>query len=54
VIRLLPNTDTLSIASTTMPSLEAERIADDVVVDFGANGNVVALRLILLHQLRLT
>ena len=44
-IRYFPNTDALSIRLNNKPSLESEEIADDVVVDFGANGNVVGIEI---------
>jgi uncharacterized protein YuzE len=44
-IRYFPNTDTLSIRLNNKPSLELEEIADDVVVDFDANGNVVGIEI---------
>lgn len=44
-IRYFPNTDTLSIRLNNKPSLESEEIADDVVVDFDANGNVVGIEI---------
>ena len=44
-IRYFPNTDALSIRLNNKPSLESEEIADDVVVDFDANGNVVGIEI---------
>jgi uncharacterized protein YuzE len=42
-LHYFPDTDTLSISLLAEPSVESEEIADDVVVDFAADGRVVAI-----------
>ena len=42
-LHYFPDTDTLSISLLDEPSVESEEIADDVVVDFAADGRVVAI-----------
>ncbi|PIG95462.1 DUF2283 domain-containing protein [Gloeocapsopsis sp. IPPAS B-1203] len=44
-IRYFQDTDTLSIRLNDKPSLESEEIADDVVVDFDAEGKVVGIEI---------
>lgn len=44
-IRYFRDTDTLSIRLNEKPSLESEEIADDVVVDFDAEGKVVGIEI---------
>lgn len=38
-----PNTDTLSISLKDAKSANTEEIADDVVLDFDADGNVISI-----------
>jgi uncharacterized protein YuzE len=44
-IEYFPDTDTLYIGLTERPSVESEEIADDAVVDFDEQGNVVGIEI---------
>lgn len=44
-IRYFRDTDTLSIRLNDKPSLESEEIADNVVIDFDAEGKVVGIEI---------
>ena len=41
VVKYFEDTDTLSVDLTSRPAAEAEEIAEDVVIDFDGDGNVV-------------
>ena len=41
VVRYFEDTDTLSVDLATRPASEAEELAEDVIVDFDSDGNVV-------------
>ena len=41
VVRYFDDTDTLSVDLTSRPAAEAEEVAEDVIVDFDSDGNVV-------------
>ena len=41
VVKYFEDTDTLSVDLTSRPAAEAEEIAEDVIIDFDGDGNVV-------------
>ena len=41
VVRYFSETDTLSVDLASRPAAEAEEVAEDVIVDFDSDGNVV-------------
>lgn len=41
VVKYLEDTDTLSVDLATRPAAEAEEVAEDVIIDFDSDGNVV-------------
>ncbi len=42
-IQYFPTTDTLYISLTSKPSSESEAVTDDLIVDFGVDGEVVGI-----------
>ena len=41
VVRYFEDTDTLSVDLASRPATEAEEVAEDVIIDFDSDGNVV-------------
>ncbi len=41
VVKYFEDTDTLSVDLATRPAAEAEEVAEDVIIDFDSDGNVV-------------
>ena len=41
VVKYFGDTDTLSVDLANRPAAEAEEIAEDVIIDFDSDGNVV-------------
>lgn len=41
VVKYFEDTDTLSVDLASRPAAEAEEVAEDVIVDFDSDGNVV-------------
>ncbi len=41
VVKYFEDTDTLSVDLTSRPAAEAEEVAEDVIIDFDGDGNVV-------------
>jgi uncharacterized protein YuzE len=41
VVKYFQDTDTLSVDLTSRPAAEAEEVAEDVIIDFDGDGNVV-------------
>ena len=41
VVKYFEDTDTLSVDLASRPAAEAEEVAEDVIIDFDSDGNVV-------------
>ena len=41
VVKYFGDTDTLSVDLASRPAAEAEEVAEDVIIDFDSDGNVV-------------